>query len=160
MRISSGEVPAHLEESSLREFRKTRRMLLQADNTVSKGEQTRQAIIERAAPLFNQRGYAGCSLADIMEATGLEKGGLYRHFSSKEELATEVFRYALRTAFAARGVLEETQGNPVEKLRLMVTRFVGAPSPIPGGCPLFNLAVDADDGNPCLRELAQAGLRR
>ncbi|HEY4354338.1 MAG TPA: TetR/AcrR family transcriptional regulator [Acidobacteriaceae bacterium] len=127
---------------------------------MSKGEQTRQAIIERAAPLFNQRGYAGCSLADIMEATGLEKGGLYRHFTCKEELATEVFRYALSTSFAARGLVMEPGGDPVAKLRIMVSHFVGAPSPIPGGCPLFNLAVDADDGNPALRKLAQAGLKR
>lgn len=127
---------------------------------MNKGEQTRQTIIERAAPLFNQHGYAGCSLADVMEATGLEKGGLYRHFTCKEELATEVFRYALRRAFAARGLVTESGGDPVAKLRLMITRFVGTPSPIPGGCPLFNLAVDADDGNPALRRLARAGLRR
>ena len=54
-----------------------------------KKEQTRQRIVAEAAPVFNQRGYAGSSLADLMKATGLEKGGIYRHFSSKEELAGE-----------------------------------------------------------------------
>ena len=54
-----------------------------------KGELTRQRIIAQAAPIFNQRGFAGCSMQDLMEATGLEKGGLYRHFSGKEELAAE-----------------------------------------------------------------------
>ena len=71
---------------------------------MSKGEQTRQAIIEKAAPLFNQRGFEGCSMADIMEATGLEKGGVYRHFSSKEELAAAVFRYSMQTAVDLRSV--------------------------------------------------------
>ena len=42
---------------------------------MNKGEMTRQRIIEEAAPIFNQRGYAGCSMQDVMEATGLEKGG-------------------------------------------------------------------------------------
>src|SRR6185312_10931179 len=126
---------------------------------MSKGEQTRQAIIEKAAPLFNQRVFAGCSMADIMEATGLEKGGLYRHFSSKEELAAEVFRYAMQTAFDARlGDLPE--GDAITKLRLMVERFVAIPSPLPGGCPLLNTAIDTDDGNPILLTLVKDALAK
>jgi len=35
-----------------------------------------------------------------MEATGLQKGGLYRHFDSKEELAQEAFDYAWERAFS------------------------------------------------------------
>lgn len=124
----------------------------------TKGEQTRQAIIERAAPLFNQRGFAGCSMADIMEVTGLEKGGLYRHFSSKEELAAEVFRYAMQTAFDARSIGDHPELDAIAKLRLMVERFVTVPSPLPGGCPLLNTAIDTDDGNPALRSLVQEAL--
>jgi hypothetical protein len=40
-----------------------------------KGEQTRQEIIRRAAPLFNQKGYEGTALSDLMQATGLKKAG-------------------------------------------------------------------------------------
>jgi TetR/AcrR family transcriptional repressor of nem operon len=58
---------------------------------VSKGDETRERIIARAAPLFNQRGYAGAAMSDIMAATGLEKGGIYRHFGSKESLAHPSF---------------------------------------------------------------------
>src|ERR1700683_4139331 len=54
-----------------------------------KGEQTRQEIIRKAAPIFNQKGYDGAALSDLMRATGLEKGGIYRHFGSKQELAGE-----------------------------------------------------------------------
>ena len=61
---------------------------------MGKGELTRQRIIEEAAQIFNQRGFAGCSMQDVLDATGLEKGGVYRHFESKEELAAEAFRYA------------------------------------------------------------------
>jgi AcrR family transcriptional regulator len=127
---------------------------------MSKGEQTRQAIIEKAAPLFNQQGFAGCSMADIMVVTGLEKGGLYRHFSSKEELAAEVFRYAMQTAFDARSIGDQPELNAVAKLRLMVQRFVSVPSPLPGGCPLLNAAIDTDDGNPALRTLVQDALAK
>jgi AcrR family transcriptional regulator len=119
-----------------------------------KGELTRQRIVAAAAPIFNQRGFAGCSMQDVMEVTGLEKGGLYRHFASKEELAAEAFKYALEQIVKTRtGDLGHIEGS-VEKLRYVVERFVEAPSPLPGGCPLMNTAIDADDGNPVLRELA------
>ena len=65
---------------------------------MTKGEQTRREIVQKAAPLFNQKGYEGTSLSDLMKATGLQKGGIYRHFSSKEELATEAFDYSWERA--------------------------------------------------------------
>ena len=72
-----------------------------------KGEQTRQEIIRKAAPIFNQRGYEGAALSELMQATGLEKGGIYRHFDSKQQLASEAFDYAWSKAMEAR--LEGTQ---------------------------------------------------
>ena len=126
---------------------------------MSKGEITRQRIIELAAPLFNQRGFAGCSMQDIMEATGLQKGGLYRHFASKEELAEEAFRYSLKQAAKIRtDALDPTQ-SAVERLREVIEQFVERPSPVPGGCPILNTAIDADDGNAVLRKLAHEGLK-
>jgi len=124
-----------------------------------KGESTRQRIIEQAAPLFNQRGFEGCSMQDVLEATGLEKGGLYRHFSSKEELAAEVFRYAWGRAVKMRWEgLEKVEGA-VEKLRCFVRRFAETTGLIAGGCPLMNTAIDADDGNAVLRGLVHAGIK-
>jgi len=134
-------------------------MLLGMVKAMNKGELTRQRIIAEAAPIFNQRGFAGCSMQDVMDATGLEKGGLYRHFASKEELAVEAFRYALATSVKTRTEnLEQIQGA-VEKLRYVVKRFVEGPSAIPGGCPLMNTAIDADDGNPTLRKLVHEGIQ-
>ena len=63
-----------------------------------KGEETRHEIIRKAAPIFNQKGYEGAALSDLMEATGLEKGGIYRHFDSKQQLAAEAFDYAWKLA--------------------------------------------------------------
>ena len=120
-----------------------------------KGDATRERIVAEAAPLFNQRGFAGCSMADVMEVTGLEKGGLYRHFSSKQELAEEVFRYSLALSVKTRTAdLGHIEGA-IEKLRYVVRRFVETPSIMPGGCPLMNAAIDSDDGNPVLRQLAR-----
>ena len=126
---------------------------------MSKGEVTRQRIIELAAPLFNQRGFAGCSMQDILEATGLKKGGIYRHFSSKEELAAEAFRYSLSQAVKIRTPPANPSRGAVDRLRDVIEIFVEKPSSIPGGCPILNTAIDADDGNPVLRELAREGLK-
>jgi len=124
-----------------------------------KGEQTRQEIIRKAAPIFNQRGYDGAALSDLMRATGLEKGGIYRHFSSKEMLAAEAFDYAWRETLGAR--IHDLDGipNTIDKLKQLVANFVKRRGIIPGGCPLLNTAVDTDDGNSVLRERARKALR-
>jgi AcrR family transcriptional regulator len=121
---------------------------------VRKGELTRERIIAQAAPLFNQRGFAGCSMQDIMDATGLEKGGLYRHFSSKEELAAEVFRYAVDRINKSRDDKIDRGHGALAELRSIVHRFVQIRSDVPGGCIIFNTAIEQDDGNPVLRGLA------
>jgi TetR/AcrR family transcriptional repressor of nem operon len=124
-----------------------------------KGEATRQRIIAEAAPIFNQRGFDGCSMQDLMTATGLEKGGLYRHFANKEELAAEAFRFALAQNVKVRTEHLDEIPNSIDKLRKAVELFVELPSAIPGGCPLMNTAIDADDGNPTLRDLARKGIQ-
>lgn len=122
---------------------------------MAKGELTRQRILEAAAPIFNRRGFSGCSMQDVMKATGLEKGGLYRHFSGKEELAVESLKFALGRSVRTRtDDLEHIEGS-LAKLRFAVKRFVETPSVMPGGCPLMNAAIDSDDGNPALRTLAR-----
>ena len=125
---------------------------------MSKGDETRQRIIAAAAPIFNKQGYAGCALSDIMAATGLEKGGIYRHFESKEEIAAEAFDYAWTIAMALRRQGMEDEPNHVDRLKRHIAAFVSRSS-IPGGCPLLNTGVDSDNGNPILRERVQRALR-
>ena len=127
---------------------------------MTKGEQTRREIVQKAAPLFNQKGYEGTSLSDLMKATGLQKGGIYRHFSSKEELATEAFDYSWERA--ARGRLDGVEEVPdcVNRLKKMINNFVEMRAGlVAGGCPLMNTAVEADDGNTVLRARARKALQ-
>jgi TetR/AcrR family transcriptional regulator, transcriptional repressor for nem operon len=124
-----------------------------------KGDQTRQEIIRKAAPIFNQRGYNGAALSDLMRATGLEKGGIYRHFESKEALAAEAFDYAWQQTFDARIHDLDTIPNTVDRLKQLAANFVERRGLIPGGCPLLNTAIDTDDGNVVLRERARKALR-
>jgi TetR/AcrR family transcriptional regulator, transcriptional repressor for nem operon len=57
----------------------------------AKGELTRRNIIEKSLQLFSVKGYFNTSISDILQATGLTKGGLYCHFKSKEEVWRAVY---------------------------------------------------------------------
>jgi TetR/AcrR family transcriptional repressor of nem operon len=124
-----------------------------------KGERTRQEIIRKAAPIFNQKGYDGAALSDLMEATGLEKGGIYRHFDSKRQLAAEAFDYAWKLAIDSRFEGTQEITNTVDRLKQIVRNFRDRRAGlVPGGCPLLNTAIDSDDGNPELRARARRAL--
>src|SRR5262250_3603207 len=124
-----------------------------------KGEETRQEIIRKAAPIFNQRGYDGAALSDLMRATGLEKGGIYRHFDSKQQLAAEAFDHAWKLAMDARFEGTHEISNAVDRLKQIVRNFRDrCAGLVPGGCPLLNTAIDSDDGNPQLRAKARQAL--
>lgn len=51
-----------------------------------KGSSTKQKICEVAEKLFAENGYKNVSMQDICDSSGMSKGGVYRHFSSKSEL--------------------------------------------------------------------------
>lgn len=124
-----------------------------------RGQETRNRILRRSASIFNKRGYAGTSLSDLMSATGLEKGGIYRHFASKEELALAAFDYAWAEALRPRMHGLDACASATDRLLLMIRNFAEiVPNAISGGCPLMNTAIDSDDGNPLLRDKARRAL--
>ncbi len=125
---------------------------------MSKGTETRNRIITKAAPLFNRKGYEGCSMQDIVEAVDLEKGSLYGHFPNKEALAVAAFDYAWSETCGARMTNMDTITNAIEKLKIHVTNAVSRPS-FAGGCPLLNTITDNDDGNPVLKRMAREALK-
>ena len=124
---------------------------------MSKGEQTRERILARSAQLFNRQGYFGASLADIMRETGLEKGGIYNHFSSKEQLALESFDYAYGLVQQRVRLALSGKFDAIERLLAIVSVFQGIVEdpPVAGGCPILNTAIEADDANEALRDRAR-----
>src|SRR5881409_1510275 len=111
---------------------------------VARGEGTRENIIRKAATLFNQHGFAGSSLSDIMAATGLQKGGIYRHFSSKEQLAVEALDYAVGVMSARFAAALEGKATATERLRAIMGVFAALAHdpPVPGGCPVMNAGIE------------------
>jgi TetR/AcrR family transcriptional regulator, transcriptional repressor for nem operon len=126
---------------------------------VGKGQATRDRIVALAAPIFNQNGYAGTAISDLMNATGLEKGGIYRHFESKQALAENAFDHAWKIAMDTRFAGAEEIPNTVDRLKQLIQNFRERRTGlVPGGCPLMNTAIDADDSNPQLRARARQAL--
>jgi TetR/AcrR family transcriptional regulator, transcriptional repressor for nem operon len=124
---------------------------------MKKGERTRRAIVEKAAGVFNTKGYFGSSMNDIVLEAGLEKGAIYNHFASKEELALEAFGYStgiMRRRFES--ALEDKEGA-LERLFAVVDVLGGLADdpPVAGGCPVLNTAIEADDARTVLKERAR-----
>jgi TetR/AcrR family transcriptional regulator, transcriptional repressor for nem operon len=127
---------------------------------MSKAQETKMRIIEQAAALFNQQGYAGSSMSDLMRVTGLQKGGIYNHFRSKDELALEAFDFAVnRVQKEFLGALKGKR-HAVDRLIAILSvyeRMFDDP-PVQGGCPILNTSVESDDAHPALRERAQLAM--
>jgi len=124
---------------------------------MDKAQRTRQLIVEKTAPLFNTKGYAGTSLADMTEATGLTKGSVYGNFANKEAVALAAFEYNWQQAQATvRAIMAREQSNKARLLALAATYRDLPPGFPEGGCPLLNTAIEADDTHPALRDRAMA----
>jgi AcrR family transcriptional regulator len=81
----------------------------------TKGERTRAALIEASYQLFLCRGYHGTSMRDIADEAGLALGGIYNHFSNKEDIFVAMLmeRHPFLEVVPA---LQAAQGETVEEL--------------------------------------------
>ena len=120
---------------------------------MTKGEQTKDHILERSAALFNRFGYNATSFGDIMADTGLEKGGIYNHFANKEALMLEAFEYAVERLNRRYRAALEGERDAMGRLNAVLAVFEATITdpPIRGGCPLLNAATESDDALPALR---------
>ncbi|MUT65761.1 TetR/AcrR family transcriptional regulator [Paenibacillus sp. NEAU-GSW1] len=124
------------------------------------GQDTRTMIIAKSAVLFNRQGYTGSSMSHIMDATGLQKGGIYRHFKNKDELALEAFDHAVEVLRAAFRAAVYGKRTAEEKLLSVFSVYmdVAHNPPLDGGCPLLNTAVDTDDTHQPLNSKAREAM--
>ncbi len=127
----------------------------------SKAENTKRYIIERSAAIFNIKGYAGTSLTDIIEATGLTKGAIYGNFKNKDEVAIEVYRY--NNLLIEKKLVEAMQGKKTATDKLIAFteyyRHHWRSVFERGGCPILNAAVEADDNAPFLKKHVQTSVK-
>jgi TetR/AcrR family transcriptional repressor of nem operon len=124
-----------------------------------KGEQTRAALVATTARLMNEQGWLLASLSQVMEATGLRKGGLYRHFDSRDTLLIAAFDHAVgqvRDRLLAAVAAADTA--PARLLAMLDAYAVEDAVPLPGGCPIMNGAIESDHAHPALHARALAAM--
>lgn len=128
---------------------------------LSKSERTRRYIIEQTAAVFNTKGFAGTSLSDLTQATGLSKGSIYGNFQNKDEVALAAFDYNFQrvTEYLKAKIL--ARDSSIDRLLVYphtYRDFLNIPF-LQSGCPILNTAVEADDTHPMLRQRTAAALQ-
>ncbi len=122
---------------------------------LTKGEETKQAILERAAELASQRGLEGLTIGTLAGETGLSKSGLYAHFASKERLCVEVLEFVAQrfVDVVVRPALAAPRGEP--RLRALFHNVLQWPErcELPGGCLLIAAITELDDRPGAAREV-------
>lgn len=87
---------------------------------------TREQILEAAAQIFREKGFHAASMKDIAEAVNLQKGSLYHHVSSKQEILVDILDQALDMLIEGMmGVVEQSVA-PDKKLRIAVMTYLEA----------------------------------
>ncbi len=111
---------------------------------MSKGEETRQAILSKAFELATVAGVSGLTIGRLAEETGLSKSGLFAHFGSKEALEVAVVEEASRQFIAAVMVpaLRTARGEP--RLRTLFDQWMTW-GERPGGCFFVGVSAELDD---------------
>jgi AcrR family transcriptional regulator len=111
---------------------------------VSKGEETRQAILGKAFELATVVGVSGLTIGRLAEESGLSKSGLFAHFGSKEALEVAVVEEASRQFIAEVMVpaLGVPRGEP--RLRAMFENWLKW-GDRPGGCFFVGVSAELDD---------------
>jgi AcrR family transcriptional regulator len=110
-----------------------------------KGTRTRQNIIEKSLQLFCVKGYYNTSINDILEATGLTKGGLYGHFSSKEDIWYAVYDEALGIwrQVVFKGI--QSNSSPLERIQTFIENDIKnklGNDVFEGGCFFHSMLVE------------------
>ncbi|MCL5966371.1 MAG: TetR family transcriptional regulator [Deltaproteobacteria bacterium] len=124
------------------------------------GSKTREQIIEESLQLFSVKGYFNTSINDILEATGLTKGGLYGHFSSKEELWGAAYERAVEIwkGIVFKGARKIA--DPLARIEKVVENdlfgYCGA-EVFDGGCFFFNMLVELSGQSETMSRRIRAG---
>jgi AcrR family transcriptional regulator len=120
---------------------------------MTKAENTKQLILEKAGPIYNAKGINGTNIDDVLEATKLTKGCLYSHFESKEDLSVQTAEFLLKKI--NHGIGQAMMKEKTAKGKIFAYMdFNRSPlnTYIEGGCPIFNMAVECDDNHTTIKK--------
>lgn len=121
---------------------------------MSKGDETRAAILDEAIDIASTKGFAGLTIGMLADATDMSKSGLFAHFKSKEELQLQTLERA-RERFVdvvIRPSLSAPRGE--KRVRVLFENWLRwANETLSGGCVFIGAAAELDDQPGALRDL-------
>lgn len=125
-----------------------------------KADETRQRIIEKAAPIFNRHGYEGTSMSQLTAAIGMTKGAIYGNFRNKDEIAREAFEHNLSLIQNRISAVVRSRKHSCDKLTAFAGFYIDHFRDLQaaGGCPILNAAVDSDNSELPIRASVRAAL--
>ncbi len=114
----------------------------------TKGQQTREKILTEACRLFQLKGFRATSFSDLITATGLKKGGIYFHFTNKDELGMAVLEHerAEHDAFLAQALAGATPGERLDNFFAAILDWQRQMQFV-GGCIFGNTALEMGDAD-------------
>jgi AcrR family transcriptional regulator len=122
---------------------------------MSKGDDTRAAILGEAVAAASRYGLEGLTIGQLARRVGLSKSGLFAHFGSKEDLQLQVLESAVERFVenVVAPALKAPRGLP--RVRALFEGWLGWENDpeLPGGCVFIALANELDDRPGPLRDL-------
>jgi TetR/AcrR family transcriptional repressor of nem operon len=127
----------------------------------SEAAETRRRIVRTAAGTFRRDGLETPGLDDLMGAAGLTRGGFYRHFASKDQLAAEALAEAFDGVIASMSaaIAERGDRSPIAAAADRYLNATHRDGP-EEGCPLAALGSELARAGDSVRAVATDGLRR
>ena len=119
---------------------------------MSKGDETRQAVLDQAVEIAGRLGVAGLTIGSLATATGLSKSGLYAHFRSLEALQLAVMGEA-RERFVER-VIRPALAAPrgVPRIRTVFEGWLAVSNSGSAGCLFVSASTEFDDQPGAVRD--------
>jgi TetR/AcrR family transcriptional regulator, transcriptional repressor for nem operon len=121
--------------------------------------ENRETVINVASRLFRERGFDGIGLKDLMKGAGLTQGAFYKQFASKEDLAAQASRRALKSAFHRWSAA--AAANPQDPLGAVIAFYLSMEhcAERMDGCPVVALGSDAARQSADVKASFEAGIR-
>ncbi|MCB8951506.1 MAG: TetR/AcrR family transcriptional regulator [Ardenticatenales bacterium] len=126
----------------------------------SKAQRSRDKILRAATSVFAEKGFEAASMDDIVQASGVSKGGIYWHFKSKDEMIAAVFRELFEQEIEQMAALVVAGGSASERLAHIMRASVADVQALDAELP-FTLEIYAQAARQeALGEVLQAYFSR
>ena len=118
-------------------------------------------ILDRATSVFWAKGYEATSMADLLEATGINKGSLYNAFGSKQEIFKQAILRYDREQRQATIAKFKAMNDPVTAISEFFDAMIddSLSDEERKGCLLVNTALDLPNQNDDVAEAIKAGMK-